>query len=82
MGAAMPQKTDLTEDDMTVREVFTDLVAEFARSGSVGSEGRSKRAANGGSSLLPFSVPSFSGNGDDDSYLSISAKPKVTKGFR
>lgn len=78
MGAAMPQKASFTEDDMMVREVFTDLVVNFARSGNVSLEGRS---GSGGTSS-PLSVPAFSGNSDDDGFLSISSKPKLSKGFR
>ncbi|XP_014229907.1 liver carboxylesterase 1 [Trichogramma pretiosum] len=67
----------LAGEDMEVREVFTDLVAQFARSG----EAMVKTKAEDGS-ILPMALPSFTGGNEDDSFLSISAKPKVANKFR
>ncbi|XP_001605713.1 liver carboxylesterase 1 [Nasonia vitripennis] len=76
LGQPMEQKANFDEEDEQVKEAFTGLIADFARSGNVMVKQKSDDQK---SSLLP--VPSFSGD-EDNSFLSITSKPQISKNFR
>lgn len=65
-GTLLNDPEDLTADDVKVREVFTQMIADFARHGKVhvGDE----------------ELPSFSSAANN--FLQISANPKVGNNFR
>ena len=75
-GQPLDKGSNFSEEDKQVRDVFTDLVANFARNGNV-----SVKTKSNNGDILPLSLPSFSGNNDDDSYLSITSKPKISNKF-
>lgn len=56
----------LTEEDVKVRDFFTQMISDFARTGKVSVDGAS--------------VPSFSSS--TNNFLQVSAKPKVASNFR
>lgn len=65
-GSRLHDDEHLTEEDIKVREAFTQIIADFARHGKIQVGGKE--------------VPSFSDS--DNNFLQISATPKVAKNFR
>lgn len=65
-GTILSEPEDLTEEDMKVREVFTKMIADFARHGKI--------------QVDDHDVPSFTGT--NNNFLQINATPKVGKNFR
>ncbi|XP_058799315.1 cocaine esterase-like [Phymastichus coffea] len=77
-GKPMKPRSNFNEEDQRVKDIFTTMIAEFARTGNVSGGSNSKDGF-----LLPFSLPSFSdGNDENDDFLSITSKPTVNKQFR
>lgn len=65
-GTSFADPENLTEDDLKVREVFTQMIADFARQGKVQVDGQE--------------LPSFTSTANN--FLQISATPKIGKNFK
>lgn len=65
-GTPLPHQEHLTPDDLKVRDVFTEMLSDFARNGKIHIDGAE--------------LPAFSST--TNHFLQISAKPKIGDNFR
>lgn len=60
------EEENLTDEDVKVRDFFTQMIADFARNGKI--------------SVDNVNLPSFSSK--DNNFVQVTAKPKVANNFR
>ncbi|RZC37122.1 carboxylesterase 1E, partial [Asbolus verrucosus] len=65
-GRSLESDEDINEEDSKVRDIFTQMISDFARHGKV---------SLGDQDVKPFSIT-------DNNFIQISPKPKVAKNFR
>lgn len=77
-GEKMDDTGESNEEDKRVTEIFTDIIANFARSGTLDANVTS--VSSDDSVLIPKIIPRFSD--DADPFVSITTSPKSMKNFR
>lgn len=77
-GEKMDDIDESNEEDERVTEIFTDIIANFARSGTLGANITS--VSSNDSALISKIMPRFSD--DADPFVSITTSPKTMKNFR
>lgn len=65
-GSPIDEEENLTEEDVKVRDIFTQMIADFARNGKISVDNKN--------------VPPFSSK--DNNFLQVSSTPKVSNNFR
>lgn len=75
IGEKMPENGKPDEADERVTEIFTDMIANFARSGTLNIAPTSSKGA-----WLSDIIPTFSN--DTNSFVSITTAPKSMSNFR
>jgi hypothetical protein len=72
----MPKNNNFNDEDEQVKEIFSNLIVNFAKTGNASIKTKSKDG-----SFLQLSLPSFFGD-KNDGFLSIKAKPEISTKFR
>lgn len=80
-GEKISDSEEPDEADERVTDIFTDMIANFARSGTLGANVQSTNVKSDDSTWkLPDIVPKFSD--DTNSFVSITTAPKIMNNFR
>lgn len=77
-GEKISDSGEPNEEDENVSEIFTDMIANFARSGTLSVPTTNVRSNN--SDLMPDIIPQFSDK--TNSFISITTDPKNMNNFR
>jgi len=77
-GEKISDSEEPDEADERVTDIFTDMIANFARSGTLGAPTTNVKSND--STWLPDIVPKFSD--DTNSFISITTAPKSMNNFR
>lgn len=78
IGERINDNDESDEMDKNVTEIFTDMIANFARSGTLSVPTMNVRS--NGSAWMPDIIPKFSDK--TNSFISITTNPKSMNNFR